>query len=204
MIDPLVTIRAIHFASAVMVAGAVLPSQIGAAYAAPGNANANFVGFWVTTPDYGDFTIATEDASGACTGTCVYPMTACQVTGSAYTFTLTTGSYSSVTDGTISGNILTGEFTDNAGHTDIQYTATRASTGPSITSLDKRAGPVTGGTSVVVTGTGFGSIVVPAGGLLSVTLKVKSPDVTLLGTSGTVNPTPCAPRSNSTVPETAL
>src|SRR5664280_1290384 len=78
--------------------------------------NADFVGVWHVSNGQ-SITIATQDAGGACTGSGVYAMTACQVTGNAYTFTLVTGSYSSVNTGTITGDTLAGSFTDTNGTT---------------------------------------------------------------------------------------
>jgi lysophospholipase L1-like esterase len=131
--------------------------------------NADFVGVWHLSNGQ-SLTIRTQDAGGACTGSGVYPMTACQVTGNAYTFTLVTGSYSSVNKGTITGDTIAGGFTDSNGTTQ-SYTGKRPSTGPTVTDLSVRSGPVKGGTSVVVTGSGFGKpgdadkvVFVPQGG----------------------------------------
>jgi hypothetical protein len=131
--------------------------------------NADFVGVWHVSNGQ-SITIATQDAGGACTGSGVYAMTACQVTGNAYTFTLVTGSYSSVNTGTITGDTLAGSFTDTNGTTQA-YTASRTPSGPAVTDLSVRSGPVKGGTSVVVTGSGFGKpgdadkvVFVPQGG----------------------------------------
>jgi hypothetical protein len=134
---------------AMVVGACVLGSS-----AASASGNANFVGSWVVNVGE-NFTILTQDAGGGCTGVGVYTMVSCQVTGSEYTFTLVTGSYSSTNTGTISGNNLSGSFTDTNGTTEA-YTATRQSTGPTITDLSVRVGPVDGGTKVVVTGSGFG------------------------------------------------
>ncbi len=91
----------------------------------PRSGNANFIGVWVSSP--GGWTILTQDAGGACTGTSVfgYAMSGCQVTGNVYVFTLTTGSYTSNNSGTIAGNSLTGSFSDSNG-TMEDYTATRS------------------------------------------------------------------------------
>ncbi len=138
----------------VLSSGLVLSGGLGSTVAVAAG-NANFVGVW-SSPD-GNWTILTQDAGGTCGGTSsfAFPMSDCHVDGSAYTFTLTSGSYVSVNKGTISGDTVLGEFTDTFGH-DIEYQATRASAGPTVTNLNQRSGPITGGTSVVVTGTGFG------------------------------------------------
>jgi len=131
--------------------------------------NADFVGVWALSNGQ-SLTIRTQDAGGTCAGSGVYPMTACQVTGNAYAFTLRTGSYSSVNRGTITGDTIAGGFTDSNG-TSRTYTGKRAPTGPTVTGLSVRFGPVKGGTSVAVTGSGFGKpgdadkvVFVPRGG----------------------------------------
>ncbi len=92
--------------------------------------NVNFVGTW--QPDNGEaWTITSENAStGSCVGTSVlassgYGFTDCQVSGDNYTFTITMGaSYQSKNTGIITGNTLTGSFTDTNGNMEY-YSAIR-------------------------------------------------------------------------------
>lgn len=108
-----------------------LTMPVAGAAGAPHVANANFVGQWTPTPGVA-WTILTQGAGGACTGTSAdsaLAMTRCQVTGDAYTFTLEEADikYTSNNSGTITGNDITGSFTDSNGTTE-DYTATRTAT----------------------------------------------------------------------------
>jgi lysophospholipase L1-like esterase len=127
---------------------------IGASAALAAGPNADFVGTWHLSNGQ-PLVILTQDASGACTGTAVYPMSGCQVSGNTYVFTLTTGSYVSHNHGAIASDNLSGIFSDSNG-TVRSYTGTRTPKGPKVTDLSVHAGPVSGGTSVVVKGAGFG------------------------------------------------
>jgi hypothetical protein len=106
----------------------------GALFAVPlpasASGNVNFVGTWV--PDNGvGWAITSEDsATGACVGTSAlsssgYGLIDCQVTGDKYVFTVTYGaSYQSKNTGIITGNTLSGSYTDTNG-TNAAYSATR-------------------------------------------------------------------------------
>jgi hypothetical protein len=117
---------AIALACAALTLGLSVQSPAGAAgTASRASGNADFIGVWDATT--GGWTILTQDGGGACTGTsdyAGYAMSDCKVTGPAYVFTLTTGSYVSHNSGTITGNDISGMFSDNNGTTE-DYTATR-------------------------------------------------------------------------------
>lgn len=104
---------------------AATPVAASSARVHPHAGNADFVGVWDATT--GGWTILTQDSGGACTGTSDYTgyiMSACQVTGDNYVFTLTYGDYTSNNSGTITGNSISGMFSDSNG-TMEDYTASR-------------------------------------------------------------------------------
>jgi pimeloyl-ACP methyl ester carboxylesterase len=116
--------------------------------------NANFLGAWSSSA--GGWTIASQAPDGSCTGTSTfgYEMTNCHVTGNSYEFLLVSGGYESQNHGTIEGNNATGEFTDTAGHTNVEYTAVRAGAGTTVAGsiLNQKKDPAEGVT-VTLTGT---------------------------------------------------
>lgn len=112
-------------AIAISLAGA--PSGLADAVTAEPHANADFIGTWIPTPGVA-WTIDTQSPDGACTGTSAdssLAMSGCKVTGDDYVFTLKSGSYTSNNSGTISGDSLSGMFSDSNG-TMEDYTAVRA------------------------------------------------------------------------------
>ncbi len=89
--------------------------------------NANFVGAWAVSTGV-SFTITSETAGGACTGTAPgFTITNCQVTGNHYAFLVVQpgSAYKSQNNGTLKGNTLSGVFRDTNGAV-IKYTAKRA------------------------------------------------------------------------------
>jgi hypothetical protein len=107
----------------------IAPSTVsGAAVAAA--KNANFKGTWTVTPGEG-FVITKENrTTGKCKGTsdygAGYGLTACKVTGTHYTFTITYGpTYKSHNKGVLKGNTLKGSFHDTNGNSG-SYTGTRS------------------------------------------------------------------------------
>ena len=91
--------------------------------------NVTFVGTWVPSLGAGqEWTVKSENAkTGVCSGTTVlsgYHFANCRVTGSAYSFWITSGTYKSHNTGTIAGNTLKGSFRDTNGTLGI-YTAKR-------------------------------------------------------------------------------
>lgn len=117
-------------------------------------ANANFLGTWVAST--GDWTVTSQEPSGACTGTSAfvgYTFTDCHVNGNEYEFYVDVGSYESHNHGTIEGNKVTGEFNDTNG-TNEAYTAYRAGAEATVSGqiLDQKRVPAEGVT-VTLTGT---------------------------------------------------
>ena len=104
--------------------------------------------------------ITSQNASGACEGTSdfggEYILTHCKVSGNHYEFNIEVLSISYVSEnsGTIEGNKVTGEFTDNFGHSFVEYTASRTATAALIAGriLDRNDQPAAGVT-VTVSGT---------------------------------------------------
>lgn len=122
-------VRAI-LSSLVAAAFLVAPMVSGAASVG----NADFRGTWHVSSSCCDFTITSQSASGACTGTvgaAGFTMTGCRVSGDHFSFTTvqTATSYRSANSGTISGNSLDAQFKDSNGN-EVSYTATRAGTPP--------------------------------------------------------------------------
>jgi hypothetical protein len=114
--------------SLVAAAFLVAPMVSGAASAG----NADFRGTWHVSSSCCDFTITSQSASGACTGTvgaAGFTITGCSVSGDHFSFTTvqTSTSYRSANSGTISGNSLVAQFKDSNGN-EVSYTATRAGT----------------------------------------------------------------------------
>jgi hypothetical protein len=131
--------------------------------AAFASGNANFVGTW--TPDAGiAWTITSQSASGACTGTSSYQSSGydlidCHVSGDNYTFTITAGGgYASKNTGVIKGNTLTGHFADSNG-TNVDYTATNGKAGLTIALAGKKgSAPNTVDVTMTLTNDGSGDI----------------------------------------------
>jgi hypothetical protein len=179
------------FRALLVILSLLLPASLAVSSGASAAANADFRGHWVG--DYCGWVITTEDfASGAVTGTsdCTqFQLTAGQVNGNSYSFTVTDGSYFSYNTGTFTATTATGHFNDTVGHS-VDYTATRAS-GPSATTLacapDGNGGAVDTCTVTVsaqpadpsVTATGTVSFTSTGNGALT------TASCTLAGTGGT-------------------
>jgi len=168
--------------------------------------NVSFVGTW--TPNTGvGWTITSQSPSGACTGFSAvagFKLTDCHVSGNTYSFTVVQvgTSYSSRNTGVITGDTLSGSFTDTNGTT-RQYTATRKATdvtlsgavigqtcGPTQCSRSGLPGQLVVATGTSATGTtvtkstasvadGAWAVTVPAG---SYTVGPSSDGVTIDGT----------------------
>ena len=131
----------------------VAPSAV-----ALGAGNVNFKGTWGGPP--GGWVITSQQSSGACEGTSdfggEYILTHCKVSGNHYEFNIEVLSigYVSENSGTIEGNKVTGEFTDNFGHSYVEYTAYRTGGMATIAGkiLDRNGKPATG-VKVAVVGT---------------------------------------------------
>ncbi len=99
--------------------------------ASAASGNVSFVGTWMTNLGSG-WTITSQSTVGACTGyssLAGFKMTTCHVSGHSYAFTVVQvgTTYSSRNTGVITGNTVSGSFTDTNGTTQA-YTATRKAT----------------------------------------------------------------------------